>query len=327
MTAKPRAKGGIRIAKHSKRGHHFVTALDPDSMQVTLLEPWEHDVLVLCDGTLEVEVIAELLAAGLGDHPVDLPAVRDAVERFGSYRLLEDGGPAVAAGLGIASPRTLAHLQQAYREWHKDPWRIGQILIGGLTPFVRVDGVAAGLEPTVALPAGADGADGWNGPEVPGGCTRASVAVGTTLVVSESGAELRDPGRSITSLLSDTNASGCRFAPSREIPRPRSDESRERYPLGTELPRAVAKRLESDRVTEGVGLQNVSELLRAVDHEFARLEGFDEPVRLVPPRMDPGDVEPPYSPVSGTTDECGWPAPPRSAPPTDAGGSAAEEEG
>ena len=258
MAAMPRAKGGLLTANHSKRGCHFVTVFDPDFMQVSLLDPWEHAVLILCDGTLPVEGIAAHLRRGIEDLAVSVNDVQLAISRFREARLLEPEEAHQAADpltaptaptAPTASPRTLAHLQQAYREWHKDPVKTGKILIGGSTPFVELDrgGVAAGLDPTVAF-----------SEEVESEEEQTSVAVGTTLVLGDSREAFEDGRRSLISLLSEKRRGASGRAGQEPRARGRPDDGTSRTGTDGEL-------------------QNVSELLRAVDHEFAWLEGVDGP--------------------------------------------------
>jgi hypothetical protein len=153
---KPRARVGLLTADHSKKGRRFVTILDPEARQVTLLEPWEHAILVLCDGTRDATAIAKLLESGVDGEPIDLKTVRRSLKLFEREKLIEGGAsraPEAKALLPSMSARTLANLQDAYREWHKDPVRTGQILSGVWPSFDQFkDAMRASLDPTVALP-------------------------------------------------------------------------------------------------------------------------------------------------------------------------------
>lgn len=178
---KPKARGGLLTSDHSKRGRRQVTIVDPATHQVTLLDPWEHAVLVLCDGTRDAKAIAKLLEPGVEGESVDVQAVRRSLELFEHERLIEpiaganEPSPsAERAPASRAGPRTLAGLQDAYREWHKDPVLTGQILSGS-APFDQPRGYyRAGLEPTVALP------------DLNDGDPRATtVSVGGTLVLAD----------------------------------------------------------------------------------------------------------------------------------------------
>ncbi len=144
---KPRAREGLITADHMRRGRRIVTVLDPKTNRVTVLEPWEHAVLVLCDGTRTAEQIALLVPND--DTRVDAAVVR------GCFELFEREGVVTTAALRpkSAGPRTLANLQLAYAEWHKDPVRTKQILLGEEQPFPDTPGrLPPGLSPTVALP-------------------------------------------------------------------------------------------------------------------------------------------------------------------------------
>ena len=180
MDAKPRAREGLLASDHSKRGRRFVTVLDPTSQRVTLLEPWEHGVLVLCDGTRTAEGIADLLRDGVSDR-VSAPAVRRCLERFARAALIDDLGLRRADDAPPAGPRTLANLQQAYREWHKDPEKTGRILSGLLNPPFPDDPppFRPSLEPTTAV----------GDPAPPAAPPAQPVAVGSTLVMGEAGGD------------------------------------------------------------------------------------------------------------------------------------------
>ncbi len=168
----PTARSGLLTADHSKRGRRFVTILDEESNRVTLLEPWEHAILVLSDGTRGPSQIAELLDEGVLGEAVTLEAVHRCLRFFEHQELIDVLSPFNGEPEPVTGPRTLANLQLAYREWHKDPVKTGQIL-AGTHPFVQVDGITpVGLSPTVALPDDDNG-----GPPV---------AVGSTLVLGGS---------------------------------------------------------------------------------------------------------------------------------------------
>lgn len=133
-SARPRSRPGLLVADHLKRGQRFVTVLDRSRERVCLLEPWEHAVLVLSDGTRSVESIARVL----GETPLPGGSVSLALaevvrclrflEQEGLLESMSDWGAARATE--PPGPRTLAGLQEAYREWHADPVRTGRILTG-----------------------------------------------------------------------------------------------------------------------------------------------------------------------------------------------------
>lgn len=170
---KPRAREGLLADDHSKRGKRYVSILDPSTKNVTLLDPWEHAVLILCDGTRDAVAIAKLLEKGVEGDPVDLKGVQRCFKYFEREKLIEVPEKKAAA-LPPAGPRTLAEIQLAYREWHKDPVRTGQILSGLLPPPVITppSDIRSGLDPTVALP-GEDDED-----------LKGSVAIGSMLVLA-----------------------------------------------------------------------------------------------------------------------------------------------
>lgn len=148
---KPKTREGLLATDHSKRGRRFVSILDPDSQQVTLLEPWEHAVLLLCDGQRTAAEIVDLLAPSVEDQEIDAEVVHRCLKFFERESLI------LQAGLRHSDqpppgPVTMAELQQAYGEWHREPPKTGQH--AGLPPPYPRTGVRApvGLEPTVAVP-------------------------------------------------------------------------------------------------------------------------------------------------------------------------------
>ncbi|MEQ9499589.1 MAG: hypothetical protein RIT81_22070 [Deltaproteobacteria bacterium] len=145
---KPKARDGLITADHTRRGRRIVTVLDPETHRVTVLEPWEHAVLVLCDGTRTAEQVAVLMPDD-DEVTVDAAAVRLCFELFQREQVTTSAAPRPRS----AGPRTLANLQLAYAEWHKDPVRTKQILLGEVEPFpAQPDALPPGLSPTVALP-------------------------------------------------------------------------------------------------------------------------------------------------------------------------------
>ena len=142
----PKARAGLLVADHEKMGRRFITVLDRARERVSLLEPWEHAVLVLSDGTRRPEDIAQVVRGGVA--PVGLADVNRCLEFFEREGLVEGAATPPPAG-----PRTLAGLQAAYHEWHRDPLRTGRILTGEqLEPFPEVRGPAPVdlQQPTVA---------------------------------------------------------------------------------------------------------------------------------------------------------------------------------
>ena len=190
VDAKPRAKQGLLAADHSKRGRRFVTILDESDQKVTLLAPWEHAILVLCDGTRTVDKIADLLRDGIEDEPVTVDGVARCLQFFSREGLLDNGG----YNFTSPGPRTMANIQQAYREWHKDPEKSGRLLSGLLNPPFVDDPppFMPSPEPTVAQ----------------GQSERAPVGIGSTLVVDGPAGE----GRALRSVL-DNGAAAPMSAP------------------------------------------------------------------------------------------------------------------
>lgn len=186
---KPRAREGLLAADHSKRGRRFVTILDPTSQQVTLLESWEHAVLVLCDGSRTSAQISELLAPSVDGQPIDGEVVHRCLKFFERQSLIVQAGLR-NSDLPPPGPVTLTALQQAYHEWHKEPVRTGA---KSLPPPFPNTGIRApiGLDPTVALSGDEDEA------------SASRVQVGSTLM-------LAGVGGGSTSLLDgdDEDASG-----------------------------------------------------------------------------------------------------------------------
>jgi hypothetical protein len=146
---RPRARAGLLASDHSKRGRRFVTVVDPQTLAATLLEPWEHAVLVLCDGSRSSRELAELLAPDVDGQAIDVDVVRRCLKFFEREGLID------AAGLRHSDapppgPVTLTELQRAYAEWHKSA--DGAADTGLPPPIPRTSPkIAAGLEPTVTF--------------------------------------------------------------------------------------------------------------------------------------------------------------------------------
>lgn len=168
--SKPKAREGLLATEHSKRGRRFLTLLDPDNSRVTLLEPWEHDLLLLCDGTRTLENIAELHVPDEGAEELDFEDVVRCIKFFEKQGLVEVVGLR-RSDAPPPSPKTLAQLQAAYGEWHKEPAKTGQILYPTerVPPFPKSElRVTPGLGPTVALPEDGEGEPRHRGAVMPG---------------------------------------------------------------------------------------------------------------------------------------------------------------
>ena len=154
LSERPKARGGLIAADHSKRGRRFVTVLDPGSLQVNLLEPWEHAVLVLCDGTRRVDEITDLVTPVSEGQPIDADLVRRCLKLFEREHLLEAAFPPAPTD-PAPGPKTLVELQQAYREWNNEPVQTGQIPNWLSAPPLDnpVVNLPPGVDPTVAMPA------------------------------------------------------------------------------------------------------------------------------------------------------------------------------
>lgn len=235
---KPKAVAPLLTVDHSKRGRRFITVLDPSSQRVTLLEPWEHAILVLCDGDNSIEAIADLLASGVEGEPVTERSVTRCVKFFEQQQIIEPGGFRRQGADKPPGPRTLAGIQLAYREWHKDPVKTGQILAGNLAPFPLMDGsVPVGLGPTVALPE-----DEESRP----------VGIGTTLVLGNADGSFDGEAPALRSVLHDA---GREAEPKTEV--------------GSLAEAEEPEEVEDDDLLE---IGNVAELLKMVDDDFERQE-------------------------------------------------------
>ena len=73
---KPNAREGLLTHDHSKRGRRYLSVLDPLHGRVTLLEPWEHAILVLCDGNHTARQILDVIDHPIEGEMVDLKAVQ-----------------------------------------------------------------------------------------------------------------------------------------------------------------------------------------------------------------------------------------------------------
>lgn len=122
-----KARQGLLTADHSRRGRRCVTVLDPETLVVTVLEPWEHAVLVLCDGRRGARAIAALLPDVDGAR-ADEAAVRGALDFLARQDLVTFDRAEAGPRPSSARPQSMAALQAAYEEWHKDPLRTSQIL-------------------------------------------------------------------------------------------------------------------------------------------------------------------------------------------------------
>lgn len=162
---KPRSRPGLLVADHVKRGLRYITVLDRSRERVALLEPWEHAVLVLSDGSRTAEDIARVLGdAALPTEegrrcPLGLSEVVRCLRFLEREGLVETMAPWLSAqATDPPGPRTLAALREAYREWHADPVRTGQILTGQhLEPFPLEDGRARRAWVGQTFVVGADG--------------------------------------------------------------------------------------------------------------------------------------------------------------------------
>ena len=121
----PKARGGLLTTEHHKRGTRFITVCDPQNNQVALLEDWEYAALVLCDGERAEDEILELLSSGELNEVINKPELRRCLKFFESKTLIEPLGLLRTQTI-VDSPRTMAELQLAYEEWHKEPVATGQ---------------------------------------------------------------------------------------------------------------------------------------------------------------------------------------------------------
>jgi hypothetical protein len=153
---RPKARAGLLSSDHSKRGNRLIAIVDPSRMRVTLLEPWEHAILVLCDGTRTLDDLAGLMGSGVAGEIITQRTLERCLKYFEQEELIDPLGLRAQKQNGAPpGPRTLAHLQQAYREWHRDPVKTGQILTGMPIDPPVISGapsIGPGLSPTVALP-------------------------------------------------------------------------------------------------------------------------------------------------------------------------------
>lgn len=262
--ARPKARAGLLVADHEKGGRRLITVLDRSRERVVLLEPWEHGVLVLSDGTRTVETIAGVIATGIG--AVSLGDVVRCLEELEREGLIEPAGFRGAdrePRLSPPGPKTLAGLQQAYREWHKDPVKTGQILLGALPePFPEASGPPpTDLRPTMAVADGRPGevaglrsmpsfGDGRAFESQVGTGASTPLEVGATFIVGPD-------GRAARSLLTSfhrgrINERGARSSGLRDAPPPRLEA-----PLGV-----------ADGAVDEDPL-DVVELLRAVDSDLS----------------------------------------------------------
>jgi hypothetical protein len=113
---RPRARDGLLAADHSKRGRRLVSILDPTTLRVTLLEPWEHAVLLLLDGQRTLDAVLALLAPEAEGQAIDRVLIERCVRGFLREGLVEP--EAEAADVPPApGPITLTALRLAALEW------------------------------------------------------------------------------------------------------------------------------------------------------------------------------------------------------------------
>lgn len=122
---KPQARGGLLSCEHDKRGQRFITMMDVAKEQVALLEDWEYAILVLCDGERSETEILDLMASSGVEATIDLATVRRCLKFFERKALIEPLGLLRTATV-LDRPKTMAALQMAYDEWHKEPLATGQ---------------------------------------------------------------------------------------------------------------------------------------------------------------------------------------------------------
>src|SRR5688572_12515596 len=82
----PRARRGLLTHDHSKQGQRYVTVLDPATLEVTVLEPFEHLIMMMCDGTRDADTIS--LLSGEVET-----VVAETLVRLERETLIEEGAP------------------------------------------------------------------------------------------------------------------------------------------------------------------------------------------------------------------------------------------
>ncbi len=114
--ARPRAREGLLAADHSKRGRRLVSILDPGTLRVTLLEPWEHAVLLLLDGRRTLDDVLALLAPEAEGQAIDRVLLDRCVRGFARDGLVERELDAAEVP-PAPGPITLTALRLAALEW------------------------------------------------------------------------------------------------------------------------------------------------------------------------------------------------------------------
>ncbi|MBI4817870.1 MAG: hypothetical protein HY791_16540 [Deltaproteobacteria bacterium] len=186
MKLLPKARGGLLASDHSKRGRRFVTLLDPETQQVTLLDAWEHAMLLLCDGTRDVEAIVELLSPSVDGVVVDKDTAERGLKFFERQSLIESVGLRKSQ-LAPPGPKTIAALQQAWKEWRTVSPPTAQFPRPEAFPPTGITRPPPGLGPTVALPD-----DDREPPSVP---------VGATLTLAAADEALEEPPHALLDVL------------------------------------------------------------------------------------------------------------------------------
>ena len=99
---KPKARVGLLTQEHDKSGRRYVTVVDQANARVTLLETWEHGVLVLCDGERTSEEIVDQLEGQFGKRTANREAVERVIRFLSDRELVGDGEVIVAMAMDEA---------------------------------------------------------------------------------------------------------------------------------------------------------------------------------------------------------------------------------
>jgi len=136
------------IREQVKHGEKFYIVINQESSQVTLLDTWENAVLALCDGENDTDSLIGILAHLPFTETPTHERVRQALSYFEEQKLIEPV-EVLRSETVLDDPRSMAEVQLAFQEWHKQPADTGG-LSGLSAPWSDDEpvSIAPSMEPT-----------------------------------------------------------------------------------------------------------------------------------------------------------------------------------
>ena len=108
------------VTEQVKRGEKFYIVLDQESSKVTLLDSWENTVLALCNGENDEDALLQRLSQYEFSVAPTRTRLRQCLSFFESHFLIEPLG-LLRSETVLDDPRSMAEVQLAFQEWHKQP--------------------------------------------------------------------------------------------------------------------------------------------------------------------------------------------------------------